>query len=71
MLSNRISFALDLQGPSLTVDSACSSAGYALELAYEAFKSNKIDGAIVGGCNLLLHPYAALNFARSACKIKM
>lgn len=33
LASNRISFCFDLRGPSMTVDSACSAAGSALQVA--------------------------------------
>lgn len=51
-------------GPSYTVDSACSSSLYALEHAYKAIRDGVCDAAIVGGCNLCLHPYVSLQFAR-------
>ena len=64
MLANRISFALALHGPSIAVDSACSSSMYALDFAYKAILSGECDAAIVGGANLLLQPYLTLQFAR-------
>lgn len=64
LLANRISFALGLQGPSMMVDTACSSSMYALDLAYSAIQSGQIDAAIVGGTNLLLHPFPTLQFAK-------
>lgn len=51
-------------GPSYTVDSACSSSLYALEHAYKSIRDGHCDAAIVGGCNLCLHPYVSLQFAR-------
>lgn len=64
MLANRISFALALHGPSVSVDSACSSSMYALDFAYRAILSGESNAAIVGGANLLLQPYLSLQFAR-------
>lgn len=64
MLANRISFALALNGPSLSVDTACSSSMYALDFAYRAILTGECDAALVGGANLLLHPYLTLQFAR-------
>ncbi|XP_065219793.1 fatty acid synthase isoform X2 [Planococcus citri] len=64
MLANRISYWLGINGPSYTVDSACSSSLYALEHAYKAIRDGVCDAAIVGGCNLCLHPYVSLQFAR-------
>lgn len=64
MLANRVSFALALNGPSLSMDTACSSSMYALDYAYKLMLSGECDAAIVGGTNLLLHPYVTLQFAR-------
>ncbi|XP_050425474.1 fatty acid synthase [Adelges cooleyi] len=64
MLANRISYWLGVNGPSYTVDSACSSSLYALEHAYKAIRDGHCDAALVGGCNLCLHPYVSLQFAR-------
>jgi fatty acid synthase len=64
LLANRISFLLGLTGPSLICDTACSSSGFALDLAYNAIKSGECDSAFVGGANLLLHPFITLQFAR-------
>lgn len=64
MLANRISYWFGINGPSYTVDSACSSSLYALEHAYKSIRYGHCDSAIVGGCNLCLHPYVSLQFAR-------
>lgn len=64
MLSNRISYTMGLTGPSFTVDTACSSSMYALDCAYSALQNGECDAAIVGGANLLLHPFVSLQFAR-------
>jgi len=64
MLANRISFGMDLQGPSFMVDTACSSATYALDAAFNAIRNGECDAALVGGTNLLLHPHITLQFAR-------
>ncbi|XP_013112283.2 fatty acid synthase [Stomoxys calcitrans] len=64
MLANRISYSLGLQGPSFLVDTACSSSMYALDCAFSALRSGEIDAAIIGGSNLMLHPFVTLQFAR-------
>uniref|UniRef100_A0A8D8UL46 Fatty acid synthase n=1 Tax=Cacopsylla melanoneura TaxID=428564 RepID=A0A8D8UL46_9HEMI len=64
MLANRVSYWLGVNGPSYTVDSACSSSLYALEHAYKSIRDGHCDAAFVGGCNLCLHPYVSLQFAR-------
>jgi fatty acid synthase, animal type len=55
-MSNRISYMLDVKGPSQTIDTACSSSFYALSAAYNDIKNGKCDAAIVAGSNLILHP---------------
>lgn len=64
MLANRISYTMGLTGPSFLVDTACSSSMYALDCAFNALRNGECDAAIVGGTNLLLHPYVSLQFAR-------
>ncbi len=55
-LANRLSYLLDLDGPSLAVNTACSSSLTAIHLAYESFLRGECDVAIAGGVNLILHP---------------
>lgn len=64
MLANRISFWLEVTGPSYTIDTACSSSLYALEHAFRAIRDGQCDSAIVGGSNLCLLPHASLQFSR-------
>lgn len=54
--ANRVSFALNLNGPSLAVDTACSSSLVALHLACESILKGECQAAIAGGVNLYLHP---------------
>jgi polyketide synthase PksM len=55
-IANRLSFALDFQGPSLAVDSACSSSLTAIHLAVESLRSGTSECAIAGGVNLIVDP---------------
>lgn len=64
MLANRISYSLGLTGPSYLLDTACSSSMYAMDCAYSALMNGECDAALVGGSNLILHPYVTLQFAR-------
>ncbi|WGF87499.1 SDR family NAD(P)-dependent oxidoreductase [Marinivivus vitaminiproducens] len=67
-VANRVSYHLDLHGPSLTVDSACSSSLTAIHLACQALASGECSAAIAGGVNLNLHPlkYVGLSQGRFA-----
>src|SRR5262249_51784740 len=47
IISNRVSYAFDLRGPSFTVDTACSSSLVALHEAVLAIESGRIDTAVV------------------------
>ncbi|MGD9921847.1 MAG: type I polyketide synthase, partial [Pseudorhodoplanes sp.] len=66
LISNRLSYAFDLHGPSFTVDTACSSSLVAMHVALEAIREGKIDTAIVGGVNMLLAPFSFLGFSRAS-----
>ncbi|MFZ5784091.1 MAG: type I polyketide synthase [Pseudomonadota bacterium] len=66
ILANRLSYHLDLHGPSFTVDTACSSSLVALCLAADAIRNGTVDTAIVGGVNLLLSPFSFVGFSRAS-----
>ncbi|MGL4487457.1 MAG: beta-ketoacyl synthase N-terminal-like domain-containing protein [Yersinia sp. (in: enterobacteria)] len=54
MLSNRISAYFDWNGPSFTLDTACSGSLTALVKACRDLRAQVCDSAIVGGANLIL-----------------
>lgn len=53
VMANRISFHLDVHGPSLNFDSACSASGSAVHYALRDLRSGAVDTAIVAGANSL------------------
>lgn len=55
-LANRVSHCFGFSGPSIAVDSACSSSLTALHLACESLRRDECGAAVVGGVNLILHP---------------
>ncbi|MEU8367268.1 SDR family NAD(P)-dependent oxidoreductase [Micromonospora tulbaghiae] len=55
-IANRVSYTLDLTGPSFAVDSACSSSLTAVHLACESLRRGECSAAVAGGVNLVLHP---------------
>ncbi|PVI01286.1 polyketide synthase [Periconia macrospinosa] len=56
ILANRISYVFDLHGPSITLDTACSSGLVALHQACAAIRNGEASQALVGGSNLILDP---------------
>jgi acyl transferase domain-containing protein len=63
--ANRISYLLDLRGPSWAVDTACSSSLVATHQAIQSLRCGESDLALVGGVNLLLAPQLSVMFARA------
>ncbi|WP_053913131.1 SDR family NAD(P)-dependent oxidoreductase [Streptomyces sp. SCSIO 75703] len=55
-LANRLSYFFDLRGPSMAVDTMCSSSLTAIHLACEALARGDLQAAVAGGVNLTLHP---------------
>ncbi|PGH03116.1 hypothetical protein AJ79_07443 [Helicocarpus griseus UAMH5409] len=55
-LANRVSYQYDLKGPSLTIQTACSSGLVALHAACQAISSGSCSSAIVAGSNLIITP---------------
>ncbi|MFJ8536978.1 amino acid adenylation domain-containing protein [Streptomyces sp. NPDC093591] len=65
LIAARLSQALDLDGPALAVDTACSSALVALHLARRSLESGECDVAVVGGVQLALTPTGHRLLARA------
>lgn len=61
--AGRISYFYNLRGPALQIDTSCSSALVATDLACKALRSREIDAAFVGGANLMLTPGASIAFS--------
>ncbi|WP_412080891.1 SDR family NAD(P)-dependent oxidoreductase [Streptomyces sp. MCL20-2] len=55
-IANRVSYFYDFTGPSMTVDTMCSSSLTAIHLACEAIRSGQCETALAGGVNLHSHP---------------
>ncbi|WP_254716792.1 type I polyketide synthase [Actinomadura sp. WMMB 499] len=62
IIANRLSYLLDLRGPSMIVDTACSSSLVSTHLAVQALRRGEADVALAGGVNLLLSPTVTMTF---------
>src|SRR6266545_1592443 len=63
-IANRVSYFFDFHGPSIAVDTMCSSSLTAIHLACEELRKGEIDAAIAGGVNLTIHPYKYLSLSQ-------
>jgi phthiocerol/phenolphthiocerol synthesis type-I polyketide synthase C len=63
--ANRLSYLLDLRGPSLAVDTACSSSLVAIHLACQSLLSGESTLALAGGVNLILFPALTVSFSQA------
>jgi non-ribosomal peptide synthase protein (TIGR01720 family) len=63
--ANRISFSLDLRGPSLAIDTACSSSLVAVHMALQSLALGECDTAIVGGVNVILTPDLTIGLSKA------
>lgn len=66
VVANRLSYAFDLAGPSMAVDTACSSAVAALYEACCGLAEDRFEMALVGAVQMLLSPFPFLGFSRAS-----
>lgn len=64
--ANRISYVFDLCGPSMAIDTACSSSMVAFHQACRSILSGESVQALTGGISLHLHPYGFLTFSKAS-----
>ncbi len=64
--SNRLSYIFDLHGPSMSLDTACSSSMVAFHQACQSIRSGETSMALAGGISLHLHPYGFIIFSKAS-----
>lgn len=63
--ASRLSYLLDLHGPSMAIDTACSSSLVAIHLACQSLRSGEATLALAGGVNVILAPDATMSFSKA------
>ncbi|MFZ0503107.1 MAG: type I polyketide synthase, partial [Chthoniobacterales bacterium] len=64
--ANRISYCLNLQGPSVAMDTACSSALTAVHMACEHIRAGRGDTALAGGVTVIITPGGFIGFSQAS-----
>src|SRR5450432_4837610 len=64
--ANRISYCLNLRGPSVAMDTACSSALTAVHAACEHIRAGRGDVALAGGVTVMITPGGFIGFSQAA-----
>lgn len=59
-IANRVSYYCNLHGPSMTIDTMCSSSLTAIHLACQSLQRGECELAIAGGVNVSIHPHKYL-----------
>ncbi|MEA5622677.1 aminotransferase class III-fold pyridoxal phosphate-dependent enzyme [Nostoc sp. UHCC 0251] len=63
--ANRLSYLLDLHGPSMAIETACSSSLVAIHSACQSLRSGESNLAITGGVSLMLSPDMTITFSQA------
>lgn len=64
VLANRLSYFLDLRGPSMSIDTACSSSLVAIHTACQSLRFGETNLAIAGGVSLMITPQLMVSMSK-------
>src|SRR5580704_16786342 len=64
--ANRISYCFNLRGPSVAMDTACSSALTAVHAACEHIRAGRGDAALAGGVTVIITPGGFIGFSQAS-----
>ncbi len=70
IIANRVSFLLNLKGPSSAIDTACSSSLVSVHRAVRAIQQGDCDMALAGGANLIISAVANIAFSKNGMTSK-
>ncbi|MCX7920840.1 MAG: SDR family NAD(P)-dependent oxidoreductase [Clostridia bacterium] len=63
-VANRVSYFFDFRGPSIAVDTMCSSSLTSIHLACQSIRMGECEMALAGGVNLTIHPSKYVNLSQ-------
>ena len=62
-IAGRLSYMMGLQGPGMSIDTACSASIIAAHVGSSALRNRECDTALIGGVNLMLSPEMTICFS--------
>jgi acyl transferase domain-containing protein len=65
ILANRLSYLLNVTGPSITIDTACSSSLVTVHMACQSLRRRESNLALAGGVNLILSPETTIALSKA------